>query len=371
LVNYPTSIGWRDPGTGPILKRPTSDVSACLPLGFTALILCPQGKIECRTRRPWFDLQRSYYYRDQTGVIKNSHELKIALEHFHVLLSSQELEQLFDNFPGRNGSFDFHAFAERMYPRERAPGRIYEGRPVDEQQQQQQQQKQAQQQQQPQSQTNGQLPFVNYGQQQAQHQPQQQQQQFSRSAELDSEYAPTQIYERVDSNSSYGNGQTYSNGYGASSNDYSASSNGYDASPNQYGSSTGSIPISRDDRAAPVLGSTYNSNGTTAYWRESTGAQQAHPMGLQARGTTRKPFKPRLTYNRQHQQRFNTAPFELSYPRPKLTPYPASYSLGPNTKPRFDQKPPVVLVDVPRRHNISRSYNRDGTETQQQGGRRR
>ena len=34
----------------------------------THLLIRIQGKIETRTRRPWFDLQRTYYYKDARAV---------------------------------------------------------------------------------------------------------------------------------------------------------------------------------------------------------------------------------------------------------------------------------------------------------------
>lgn len=88
------------------------------------LLIRIQGKIETRTRRPWFDLQRSYYFTDRSGVIKNVAELKAALEHFHVILSEAEYAQLFSSFPmpGSQGlKFDFKAFAEKMYSRADKP----------------------------------------------------------------------------------------------------------------------------------------------------------------------------------------------------------------------------------------------------------
>jgi len=238
--------------------------------------------------------------------VKNATELRGALEHFHVLLSETELVDLFAAFQNANGTFNFAAFAERIYPRESQVGAIKDGRTVDQTSPGQAQQYQLQQ-------------------------------------------SPTQQVETLSPQQT----QQYANG-------------------GEQWNSPGGRPIVMDPApAAAVLGGTYNNNGTTQYWREADpnspqqqqqggGADQGQAQGqngLSKGNASASKFKPRLTYNRAHHQRYSTKTFE-SQPQPRPSAYPHQELAS---KARFDQKQATTLVDVPRRHNISRQYNRDGS----------
>lgn len=78
-----------------------------------------RSKVESRTTRPWFDLQRGYYFRDVNGV-KDLSELRKALDHFHCSLGESDLRLLWSAFPltrpDGTETFDFKAFARTLYP---------------------------------------------------------------------------------------------------------------------------------------------------------------------------------------------------------------------------------------------------------------
>jgi hypothetical protein len=77
-----------------------------------------KSKIEQRTKRDYFDMQQTYYYRT-LGSIPHIGELKKALEHYHIRLPEIELEILYGLFPYRDGKpgFDFRRFSCALFPR--------------------------------------------------------------------------------------------------------------------------------------------------------------------------------------------------------------------------------------------------------------
>jgi hypothetical protein len=77
-------------------------------------------------------LQRSYFYRDASGI-HSTQELAKALEHFSVSLSPADLQQVYNAFPSTSNPtmFDFKQFAARLYPQVvGAKGSIKDGREV-------------------------------------------------------------------------------------------------------------------------------------------------------------------------------------------------------------------------------------------------
>lgn len=90
------------------------------PISLRTLLPRMQSKIESRTRRPWYDLQRSYYFKSKSGIASIA-ELSAALQHFHVSLSSSELDFLYKSYPTPSGGFDFRSFAAALYPKDEEP----------------------------------------------------------------------------------------------------------------------------------------------------------------------------------------------------------------------------------------------------------
>jgi hypothetical protein len=90
------------------------------PVSLRTLLPRVQSKIESRTRRPWYDLQRSYYFKSKSGIHSIT-ELAAALQHFHVSLSSNEIEFLYQSYPSSTGGFDFRSFASSLYPKDESP----------------------------------------------------------------------------------------------------------------------------------------------------------------------------------------------------------------------------------------------------------
>jgi hypothetical protein len=88
-------------------------------INLVSLLARIQSKIESRTRRPWFDLHQSYYYKNKKGI-QSIKELSFALEHFHVGLTQAELQFVYETFPSKQqqGYFDFKEFAHRLFPSE-------------------------------------------------------------------------------------------------------------------------------------------------------------------------------------------------------------------------------------------------------------
>jgi len=95
-------------------------------------------KVDGKTRRPWFDLQRHYYVPKDDGLIKTIEDLQTALEHFHVMLSINEADLLFRIFPAtlQNGvrMFNWKLFTAKLFPTDNATNRrqIHGGRFTDE-----------------------------------------------------------------------------------------------------------------------------------------------------------------------------------------------------------------------------------------------
>jgi len=75
------------------------------------------SKVSERTRRPWFDLQRNYFYKSKDGVT-DPQQLCHALARFHIMLNESEAQLLFSSFvdPQRPNYFDFKRFAGSMFP---------------------------------------------------------------------------------------------------------------------------------------------------------------------------------------------------------------------------------------------------------------
>jgi len=75
------------------------------------------SKVSERTRRPWFDLQRNYFYKSKDGVT-DPQQLCHALARFHIMLNDSEAQLLFSSFadPQRPNYFDFKRFAGSMFP---------------------------------------------------------------------------------------------------------------------------------------------------------------------------------------------------------------------------------------------------------------
>jgi len=285
-----------------------------------SLLIRIQGKIESRTRRPWFDLQRSYFYSDANGV-KSVAELRKALEHFHVLLSDPEYDLLYSGFPKGNGGFDFKQFAAQLYPKESTNHIIRDGRYLDDAPQYTQ-------------------PSVAYQSQGYPH---------VHSANCNCSYPAVAVPQQLAQQVLY-------------------------ASPLQ---STGAA-IMTSDIDVPRLGETLNSNGTTSYYTmpkktQKAGFQTSTGVNKSKRVTKNNPnFVPRITYNRAPHQRFNESGYEDYYSgNPVPQGYPSEefkdhgrYSTSLE-KPRFERKNPQEWVEVARRTNISRQYNRaTGTQSQ-------
>lgn len=328
------------------------------------LLVRIQGKIESRTRRPWFDLQRSYYHRDnraiktptghssrhRSGHVREEHartsgtalthislcpplsshsELRLALEHFHVHLSDSELNLLFARFPkslATGTGFDFRAFAERLYPRNQLTAE-----PNQEENQTTQTQVRQQQQEE--------VPVP---------QPQPTQQYSPPPVQPSLAFQPQQIY-----------GQPL----------FQRSQPLYQQSqplPQQYPVSAAPVAAAfprsfRPSASAPQLGqlTTLKQNfvveNDATRWYQG-GVDSSLPSIAPSRAKRASTaFRPRLTYNRPAQQRFSTTPFETSFVQPYAMPYPRQELA---TASRFGMKQPPRAVDVPRRHNISRQYNR-------------
>jgi hypothetical protein len=255
------------------------------------------------------------------------------------LVSEAELAQLFASFPGPEGSFDFKAFAERCYPREAAQGKIVDGRTVGPMSPSATAAAAQQSQSGPPS-----RPLT--GSQQLYEQTQQQQQEqfeFEQQQQQQQQYEQ-QLFDEQQQQQSFQATQGQ-------------------AQPASFGGAT-------------TLGGTYNPNGTTAYYREQGAtvlAQQRSPQRRTAaaaagaaitggKASASSP-KPRLTYNRPAHARWNETEFVGSSGGsnafPRAAPYPAQELSSPS---RFESKPlNPPRVEVPRRHNISRQYNRDGT----------
>lgn len=87
------------------------------------ILLRMQTKISSRTRRPWFDLVRTLklYDRSDEGICEEACFVK-ALEHFHILMSDEELLLVRAAYPDDSGTgFYWRAFANSLYP-ESGPG---------------------------------------------------------------------------------------------------------------------------------------------------------------------------------------------------------------------------------------------------------
>ena len=302
------------------------------------LLIRIQGKIETRTRRPWFDLQRSYYFTDRSGVIKNVEELKTALVRFHVLLSEAEYAQLFASFPmpGNPGRFDFKAFAEKMYSRADKPPAA--AKTVD-----------------------GRVVATLFGGNEASPQQQQQQQQLSPQATQQQQAPRTPLQQpRFDG---AGSSQTlspqqqqiYEQRYYADQHSSPQRPIVFDSEPPQQQHAQDFSP-----------------NGTAAtgqYGSPSNGRGSRASRGSRSR--SRSPFKPRITYNRPAHARYVQSSFESTHPdpEPRPAPYPSQELFGAGSKPRFEEKKREPVVDVARRHNISAQARR--SESPQKNGARR
>lgn len=77
-----------------------------------------RGKVSARCKRPWFDMQKNYYFHKRDGV-QNLGELKKALEHYQINLSNEQLQALFEFFllPSPQIGFDFKLFGSTLFPR--------------------------------------------------------------------------------------------------------------------------------------------------------------------------------------------------------------------------------------------------------------
>lgn len=301
-----------------------------------SLLIRIQAKIETRSRRPWYDLQRTYYFDHTKKSINSIKELQIALEHFHVLISDAELAQLYSSFPLFDGDgtvigFNFRDFAERCYPREKPQGRIVDGRTV----------------------STDSSPTVTM---QQQPQSQSQSKQFSPNASFNQQQQQPQ--------QSFQQSASFGNVYGQSLSPQPQQSQPQSQSQSFNGSGSSSqLPIYYDSRAPPAAlpyGSTLAATAASSSFSPTNGGTT-----INRRSRSRSPTKARLTYNRPLVGRFTETPFAESDAAtfPQITPYPTQ-EIKSTTKPRFESKPlNVPQVDVNRRHNISRQYNRvDGAK---------
>src|SRR5206468_557508 len=116
------------------------------------------SKIAEKSSRPWFELHRSHFYVEDNGSgISNPQDLSAAFQHFHVILSNEELNLLFRSYPILSSSssssssallrqvgFDFKSLANDLFPEFEGPVTYTKNKGVKLLEQQEQQQKERQ-----------------------------------------------------------------------------------------------------------------------------------------------------------------------------------------------------------------------------------
>ena len=287
-------------------------------------------------------------------------ELKVALEHFHVLLSEAELVQLYAAFPRPEGGFDFAGFSRKCYPQQQPRNQAVEGR----------------------TDLSSAANTQQLQQTLQQMQPQTPQQQFSPNSS--SSFSQSASASASSFSGSVGSASQQPAAVGAYTQSLPPPSPQQQqfqqqfspprsqASPQQQfqsqsfnGSRPGSQPVFYDVRPAP---SAATPAAASPYGSTLSAAGSGSTGGVaRSRSRSRSPskFHARLTYNRPLQGRFAAVGFGdgVGATLPHATPYPAQ-ELRAAAGPRFDHKPlNPPIVEVQRRHNISRQYNRDGTNS--------
>lgn len=338
----------------------------------TELVSRIRAKIEIRTRRAWFTLQRSYFFPREDGI-RDIEQLRKSLEHFHIILTEDELHFLWNHFQKpNNGGFDFKHFASKCYPKP-PPA------PLDD----------------PPKLTSASFPDVHSTASAAAAAA------SAAATQQQVAYVPVPVPVAVQPPQpdvltiQPNTGRVYynaTNGAGASAagfyngapvvsqqppyvpvyyNNVSAQAQSVYASQLAAQQQQQQLPASSTAAQPPFLGYTYNPYGTTQYWTEPNGTLSARTHGASSSSSVasgRGSLTSRLTYNRaasgryhEHALRSKTARVVVPtrYPVQEVAAHGRQFPHVSELNPRFQMKQPKSFVQVPRRHNISRGYNRE------------